>query len=67
MYSIEVNNEYRNEYGEDYFPMHYYKVTYCGYLVQETDWTYGFADAKMASSFMEAYHPGEPFTITGME
>lgn len=63
--NIEITNMYRNnEYGCGYdCPMHYYTVTCDGEIVGETDWDYGFADAEMASTFMEIYYPGKQFTI----
>lgn len=65
MYNIEVNNEYRNEFNDDFFPMYYYKVTCDGdSIVKETDWDYGFASVATATAFMEAYFPGEQFSIT---
>ena len=67
---IEITNMYRNDgcgYSDDFCPMHYYKITSDCEVIGETDWDYGFADAEMASAFMNAYHPGEQFTIVFSE
>jgi hypothetical protein len=70
MYNIEITNMYRNDgmgYADDTFPMYYYKITCKDVVVEETDWHYGFSDDDMASDYMNAYYPGEHFTITVSE
>lgn len=59
MYTIEVNNKYRNDgfgYEDDVCPMNYYIVRdHDLVLITETDWAYGFMTISQACEVARHY------------
>ena len=68
MYRIEVNCEWRSEFGGEEGYMYYFIVwNEEDVIVFENDWTYGRPYESDVNRFMEAYFPGVDFIVEGMD
>lgn len=66
MYTIEVNSEWRAEFGSECYPMFFYIVrNENGEIVFENDWDFGSPNRSCVENFMETYFPGVQFSIEG--